>query len=101
MLTQTIGRFENTDDLIDWLKSFGYEKVLRTFPDGVILESEEENALVFRKDNLVAFSPPLEECDLECADKENSLEPLEDSSGSGSQNLPYARMTTETKESAS
>lgn len=76
MLTQTIGRFENTEDLIDWLKSFGYEKVLRTFPDVVILESEKENALVFRKDNLVAFSHPLEECDLECADKENSLEPL-------------------------
>lgn len=76
MLTQTIGRFENTDDLIAWLKSYGYEKVLRTFSDGVILESEKENELVFRKDNLVAFSLPLEECDLECADKENSLEPL-------------------------
>lgn len=76
MKKQTIGRFENTEDAIAWLKSYGYEKVLRTFPDGVILESEKENALVFKKDNLVAFSLPLEEYDLECADEEDSLEPL-------------------------
>lgn len=76
MRKQTIGRFENTDDFIAWLKSYGYEKTLRNFPDGVILESKEENALVFKKDNLVAFSTPLEECDLECADKADSLEPL-------------------------
>ena len=76
MRKQTIGRFENTDDLIAWLKSYGYEKVLRTVPDGAILESEEENALVFKKDNLVAFSSPLEEDDLEFADEEGALEPL-------------------------
>lgn len=76
MKKQTIGRFENIEDLIAWLKSYGYEKVLRTFPDGVILEGDEEAALVSTKDRLVAFSSPLGECDLESADEEGALEPL-------------------------
>lgn len=76
MLTQTIGRFENAEDLIDWLKSYGYEKILRTFPDGVILESGEESVLVSTEDSLVAFSSLLEEEDLEYADENGTLESL-------------------------
>lgn len=82
MRTQTIGRFENAEDLITWLKAHNYEEV-RRYSDGAILQGEEGYVIVsFPAEGvpdsvaMVSFVGYLSDEDFECTDKEEALEPM-------------------------